>query len=139
MAETIWETSVTSTAFLQDAKFSVLPKRECSLEYFYEDKDYSAFFEKLIFGGVESFKCTYYLACSLEMIAAYCKVVDVGNSAWLSETKQNLSGAGENPKNLKHLRIYFDDGPCYKFICKSFQVTNEEQKSYFVNPNQPVK
>ncbi len=117
----------------------MLPKRKCSLGYYYEGKDdNSAVYEKLIFDGVESFKCTYYKACSIDMIEAYCKVIDVGKSSWLSEVKKNLSEARENSESLKHLRIYFDDGPCYEFICRSFQVRNEEQKNYFVNPNYPV-
>ncbi len=43
MTEIMWKTSVPSTAFLRDAKFSMLAKRKCSLEYFYEgEEDYSA-------------------------------------------------------------------------------------------------
>lgn len=139
MAETIWKMSVPSTALLEDAKFSQLPKRKCSLEYSYEgEEDFSIIFEKLIFDGVESFKCTYYRACSIEMIEAYDKVVDVGNSVWLAEIKQNLLRAEANATKLKHLRIYFDDGPCYEFICRSFEVGSEEQRDYFENSNNPA-
>ncbi len=139
MAEIIWKTSVPSTAFFQGVKFSILLGRKCLLEYSYEGKeDFLVIFETLIFDGVESFKCTYYRACSLEMIEAYDKVVDVGNSVWLAEIKQNLLRAEANATKLKHLRIYFDDGPCYEFICRSFEVVNEEQKDYFENPNNPV-
>jgi len=139
MAEIIWKTSVPSTAFYQAVKFSMLLRRKCSLEYFYEgEEDYLAIFETLIFDGLESFKCTYYKACSLEMIEAYDKVVDIGSSDWLSEIKQNLLQAKADSENLKHLRIYFDDGPCYEFICRSFEVVSEEKKDYFENLNNPV-
>ncbi len=139
MAKIIWKISVCSTAFLNGVKFSELLGRKCSLEYSYEGaEDFSAIFENLIFDGVESFKCTYYRSCSLEMIEAYDKVIDVGNSSWLSEIKQNLLQAGENAESLKHLRIYFDDGPCYEFVCRSFEVVSEEQKDYFEDLNNPI-
>ena len=139
MVDIIWKTSVPSTAFLQEAKFLMLPKRKCTLEYSYEDEEnFSVVFEKLVFDRIESFKCTHYKACSLEMIEAYDKVVDVGKSSWLSEVKQNLSYVEENFNDLKHLRIYFDDGHCYEFICRSFEVISKEQKDYFENFNTPV-
>lgn len=92
----------------------------------------------MIFVGVESFKCTYDEACSLEMIEAYGKIVDIGNSDWLDEIRQNLLNYEADSKGLKHLRIYFDDGPCYEFICRSFEVVREEKKDYFENLNNPV-
>jgi hypothetical protein len=139
MTEIIWKTSVPSTAFLEGVKFTKLLGRECSLEYFYEgEEDNSVVFEKLIFEGVESFKCTYFRSCSLEMIDAYDKVIDVGNSDWLSEIKSNLANAEADSENLKHLRIYFDDGLCYEFICSSFEVVKERKGNYPVNPVHPV-
>jgi len=103
----------------------MLQRRKCSLDYTYEnEKDDSVISEKLIFDGVESFKCTYYKACSIEMLEAYNKVINVGKSEWIIEIKQNLSATETDCDNLKHLRIYFDDGPCYEFICRSFQVVN---------------
>ncbi len=139
MAEIIWKISVTSTAFLKGVKFLMLLGRKCSLEYAYEgEKDHFIIFEKLIFDGVESFKCTYYKACSFEMIGAYDKVINIGNSVWLTEIKRNLSEVDADSSELKHLRIYFDDGPCYEFICKSFEIVSDEQKDYFENLNNPV-
>jgi hypothetical protein len=139
MTEIIWETSISSTAFLNDVKFIMLAGRKCMLEYFYEgEEDYSEVLEKLIFDGVESFRCTYYKACSLDMIQAYDKVIDVGNSDWLDEIKQNLSEAKVMTENLKHLRIYFDDGLCYEFVCTSFEVVKEKQENHQVNPASPV-
>lgn len=125
MSETIYKIPVPSTAFLEGVKFSMDLGRKTSLSYSYEDENseiYSVINEKLIFDGVESFKCTYYNACSLEMLKAYDKVVDLGKTDWLKEIKQNLSNSGENLDSLKHMRIYFDDGPCYEYICKNFEV-----------------
>jgi len=139
MTSTVFTIPVPSTSFLDDVKFSRLPRRKCSLKYSYEgEEDYSAIFEELIFDGVESFRCTYYMACSLEMRYAYDKVLNVGLSQWLSEVIDNLSQNNADTKNLKHLRVYFDDGPCYEFICKSFEVVSEEQKDYLENPNNLV-
>ena len=136
MVSTVYTIPVPSTAFLEDVKFSKLLGRKCSLKYSYEgEEDYSVIFEELIFDGVESYKCTYYMACSLEMHYAYDKVVNVGISQWFSEVSDNLSANDADSKNLKHLRIYFDDGPCYEFICRSFQVVNEKQLDYLENPN----
>lgn len=130
MNEIVWETSVPSTAFFKDVKFSMLLGRKCSLEYSYEgEEDNSVIFETLIFDGVESFKCTYYRACSLEMMEAYNKVVDIGNSYWLAEIKHNLLNAEVDCEGLKHLRIYFDDGPCYEFICRTFEGVSEDRKA----------
>jgi hypothetical protein len=140
MTQIIWKTPVPSTAFFQGVNFTMLLGRKVSLEYSYEDKDDSLIvFEKIIFGGVEGFKCTYYNACSLEMIDAYDKVVSLENSDWLNGIQNNLTKSEISPLNLKHLRIYFDDGPCYEFICKSFEIVNEKQKNNFENLNSPIE
>jgi len=139
MVSTVYTIPVASTAFLDDVKFSKLLGRKCSLKYSYEgEEDFSIILEEVIFDGVESFKCTYFMACSLEMHYAYDKVLNVGLSQWLNEIIHNLSENQADPKNLKHFRIYFDDGPCYEFICRSFQVVKEEKKDSFENPNQLV-
>lgn len=128
MSQTIFTIPVPSTAFLDQAKFAMLLGRKCSLSYSYEgNENYSVIYEQLIFDGIESFKSTYYTACSIEMIAAYDKVIELGKSDWLSKIAQNLSNADVESQNLKHLRIYFDDGPCYEFICRQFDVVRSEQ------------
>ena len=83
-----------STSFLDGVVFTVLPKRECTLSYKYEGFENSTITEKLIFKGVESFKCTYYKACSLEMIKSYAKINEIRNSKWLAEIISNLRVAG---------------------------------------------
>jgi len=75
----------------------------------------------LVFDGVESYKATFDKACTVEMIrAAYDRVVDLGATAWLDEVSSELSQHGADRSGLQHLMIYFDDGPCYEFVCRSF-------------------
>jgi len=138
MTSVVYIIPVPSTAFLEDAEFLQLLGRKCSLKYYYEgEDDYSIIFEELIFDGVESFKCTYFMACSLEMHYAYDKVLNVGLSQWLKDIIENLLQNNADSKDLKHFRVYFDDGPCYEFICRSFDVFRKEQKDYFENLNNP--
>lgn len=65
------------------------------------------------------------------MLIAYDKIVDLGETSWLAEVRNQLRQCGEEaltsfsytlPDQLSHLMINFDDGPCYEFICESFQV-----------------
>ncbi len=101
--------------------------RKCSLSYEYESEtNGSVVSEKLTFDDVESFRCTYYVACDVEMIQAYDRVLNLGRSKWLEQLKNNLDANKWNSSGLKHLRIFFDDGPCYEFICRSFEVLQNE-------------
>ena len=139
MVSAVYTIPVPSTAFFKGAEFSMLLGRKCSLKYSYEGvNEYSVIFEELVFDGVESFKCTYFKACSLEMHYAYDKVLNVDLTQYLNEVVNSLSQSNADSKNLKHLRIYFDDGPCYEFICRSFEVVSKEQKDYFESPNNPI-
>jgi hypothetical protein len=77
----------------------------------------------MVFGGVEAFRCTYYKAVSVDIIKdAYDKVVDLEMTDWLSEIVDRLTFARQSNSGLRHLVVYFDDGPCYEFICKEFRV-----------------
>jgi hypothetical protein len=126
MAQILWTLPVASTALLSESTFQMLLKRTCALLCEYEDYNAIIVSLKLLFDGVESFKCTYMGACTVEMIrTAYDKVVDVGSTEWLTVIRDRLVNSGygsQNVEDLKHLMIYFDDGPCYEFICRSFRV-----------------
>jgi hypothetical protein len=77
----------------------------------------------MVFGGVEAFRCAYYYAVSADMIEiAYDRVVDLEATTWLSEIEGRLASARQINYGLRHLVVYFDDGPCYEFICKEFSV-----------------
>ena len=82
---------------------------------------------KLLFDGVEAYKATIYEACTDEMVcAAYDRVVDLGATPWLAEVTIELSHHGAVQSGLQHLMIYFDDGPCYEFICRSFEARENQ-------------
>jgi len=89
---------------------------------FYEDDDDNVVSLKMLFDGVEAFKCTYYMACTLNMSSmAYDRVVDLGPTEWLTQIQSQLVESQEDATGLRHLMICFDDGPCYEFICRSFR------------------
>lgn len=60
------------------------------------------------------------------MVEAYDKVVDCGETKWLNSIKKQLAEYKDNTSDLRHLMIYFDAGPCYEFICRSFRVAGAE-------------
>ncbi len=122
MIETVWTLPVTSTGLDYEADFQMLAGRACSLTCGYAIDDNRAVKLNLLFDGVEAFKCTHYHACTLDMIEAYDEVVDRGSTEWLGSIRERLSRYDENVSKLRHLMIYFDDGPCYEFICKEFRV-----------------
>jgi hypothetical protein len=115
---------VPSSALTRGPNFAALLKRQCELS-FYVESDEGDRKTGILFDGVEAYKCTHMTALSIEMInTAYDRLVRFDNSPWLSEVKINSDsyyvkrlGA---PKELQHLMICFDDGPCYEFICVGF-------------------
>lgn len=122
MIQTLYLFPVPSTALLHGERFQVLPGRICSLTFEYEKDDDEVISLKLIFEGVEAFKCTYCNACPIDIIkVAYDKVVDLGATNWFSEITESLSGNIIDLPKLYHLAIYFDDGPCYEFVCREFR------------------
>lgn len=124
MNQIIWTLPVASTALLHGCAFEKLLRRACALTCEYEDEDDKVVSLKLLFDGVEAFKCTYMEACTPEMIrTSYDKVVDLGSSEWLSAVREQVASYGNRKvEELRHLMIYLDDGPCYEFICRTFRV-----------------
>jgi hypothetical protein len=99
-----------------------LPARTGVLSFQSEGDDGGWESSELRFYGVEAFKCTYLHALTSEMISsAYDKLVDMGSSQWLGEVNAVRARLGLTT-SLKHLRICFDDGPCYEFLCAAFEV-----------------
>ncbi len=129
MEKIFWELPVPSGSFLKSEKFEILPKRVCSLELSYEESDDTVSSTLILFEDVEAFKCTYFRSCSVELIRlAYEKIVDLNNTNWLKEIRDNLEKSKIEATSLKHYAIYFDDGPLYEFICKSITI-NKKIKS----------
>jgi hypothetical protein len=141
MASTLWKSPVASTAFVEGERFEQLGD-SCTLTFEYEDENDEVVRGRLFFDGVQAFKCTYLYACSVEMIESYDKIVELGETDWLATVRGHLliyNEALRNPEakhsknvieqldqylldtsDLKHLMIFFDGGPCYEFICKTF-------------------
>ena len=129
MSKVLYTLPVASTSLVQEPKFEKLLGRSCSLTYSYEINDNPKLIivEKLIFEGVEAFQSTYYRAVWIDMIAAYDKLIEMGKTQWLNKILRNLNESGGAPSGLKHLRIYFDDGPCYEFVCREFTVEKNQE------------
>ena len=72
---------------------------------------------------VEALRITHYRACAVEMISSYDRVTDLGETPWLAEVRDRLRCANEPVKNLRHITLYLDDGPCYEFICHGVKAT----------------
>jgi hypothetical protein len=120
----LWKTPSPSSSFLEGVAFKILPKRTCVLSFSSEGASGGWKTFELRFREVAAFKCTYLPALTVEMIqSAYDNLVDMGSSAWLAEAKSVRTHASEGAP-LKHLRISFDDGPCYEFLCTGFEAVN---------------
>jgi hypothetical protein len=116
----LWQLPCPSTAFLEGVEFRVLPSRAAELLFRYEVEQ-DIIEGKLIFQGIEAYKCSYLTACSEYMIrSSYDKLVDCGNSEWLRAVNEVSKSISIRSKELRHFMITFDDGPCFEFICEHF-------------------
>lgn len=100
--------------------FEALTKRECELSCYVEGSEGERRIA-LLFEGVEAYRCTYLTSCSAEMFnTAYGRLVNLGATPWLGEVLKTYSTSPLASKELRHLMICFDDGPCYEIVCASF-------------------
>jgi hypothetical protein len=129
MNEALWTLPQPSSALLHGgAFFEVLLGRRCQLWMAFEAEDGEEERFQLILSGVEAYKCTYLYGCTREQVAgAYDRLIDRGRSEWLEATAAAVRDRGlmTEADRLKHLVIYFDDGPCYEFLCSSFEVNSD--------------
>ncbi len=108
--------------------FTALPKRQCELSWHVENDDGGDKRLALVFEGVEAYKCTYLTSCSAEMFnTAYGKLVNLGVTPWLNEVLKSSAKASQPSKELQHLMICFDDGPCYEILCVRFNESSGER------------
>lgn len=115
----LWEPPSPSSSFLEGVTFIDQPQRVCGLSFSYEKSDGDQETCELRFRDVVAYKCTYLPALTAQMIrSAYDKLVDVGSSEWLREA---VGVSQDEGPPLRHLRICFDDGPCYEFLCGGFE------------------
>jgi hypothetical protein len=122
MYKIMWQLPVPSTQFVENPVFQSVGGRTCKLLLLYEN-DVGVVTHTVTFEGVEAYKCTYLTSCTKDMIqTAYDKLVDCGKSPWLKEAQEVSDRVGLTPKSLKHLMIFFDDGPCYEILCEKVSV-----------------
>jgi hypothetical protein len=86
MREVVWTLPFLSSG-LRGVDFQKLVGRSCALTF--DDSENSPV--RLVFEGVEAFKCTYHNACSREMVATYDKLTDLGRTQWLSESPNAMA------------------------------------------------
>lgn len=116
----VWTLPVPSTALIYGVRFQQLQRRMCCLSFEYEEDD-GLVKRSILFHEVQAFKCTYLKACTVFMIKmSYDKVVKLADSEWLSEVTRQVSQQDVIMKPLNHYMIYFDDGPCFEFVCTHF-------------------
>jgi hypothetical protein len=129
MDKTLWKLPVPVTSITKGPFFKVLPKHQCEISFSVETKGDRERLEALLFDEVEAFKCTHLKALgSVDKNLrreSYGTVISIFGSPWLQEVKQcyidYCVSARLLPKELQHLMITFDDGPCYEFICGAFK------------------
>ena len=120
--KTLWTLPMPSSGRDDGPDIQVRPGRECVLAFECEDSGAVTHYFELIFANVKSFRCTYLHALTTEMIESYDRLDDVGDTSWLEEVRSQTVNYLPNER-LRHLRICFDDGPCYEFICEGFDVS----------------
>lgn len=130
MKKHLWKMSVPVTSIFKGPYFKVLPRRECELSFSTELENGGEKIETLVFGAVAAFRCTYLTALGVIgpdlLRESYGAVISVGESAWFQQVRNShlryCAPARITPGELQHLMITFDDGPCYEFICETFDV-----------------
>jgi hypothetical protein len=132
MSEVLWKLPVPATALLEDATLETISKQVYALMCRYEGIHDDIVTLNLRFHGVEAHRTTPWKSVTSEMITtAYAKLVRIEPSDWLAAVKRKLIGSKSNSDDLEHLMIYFDDGPCYEFICQSFSVEEHSEPIQF--------
>lgn len=125
--------SVPVSSIIAGPSLRVLPKHQCEISFSVETDDGGTSEEALVFEAVEAFRCTH--LASLGSIDrdlrhhSYGTLISLPESAWLEVVRRSYveycASAQLIPKELHHLMITFDDGPCYEFICGEFNATLE--------------
>jgi hypothetical protein len=118
-----WRLPVPSTALLDGGPiFETRLRREVAIRFSFESAEGVRRTTAIVFERTEAYKCTYFGARDASMLAAYDTLVDRGMTSWLTEAGTNLKKNGCDSQGIVHLMIYFDDGPAYEFVCRSFRI-----------------
>jgi hypothetical protein len=120
----IWKLRVPSTSLVDSPELQVLPRRCYVLRLLTEEEAENII--TLTFDDVIAYRCTYDWGCNATVISeAYDKLVDYGNTQWLGEIAEVVRGRSDSlSRTLKHVGIYFDDGPHYEFICRDVRIAD---------------
>jgi len=121
MSNIVWKMKGPSTGLLREPKMFVMSRRSSCLWWVTEEEAGGGRNEALVFSGIEAYKCTYFLAYSVELPSAtYDTLNDLGPTPFLAEICTKLKER-TNVSELKHFAISFDDGPLFEFIARSFE------------------
>jgi uncharacterized protein (DUF433 family) len=122
----LWTLPVAPTSLTAEPVLTLLPRRtyQLRLEWGSAQDPVTCALE---FRGVISQCTTFLFGLSEGMLDSdYGRLVDMGSSDWLAKAtatpRRELQG-----KSIRHLRISFDDGPCYEFLCESHSIGFEGQ------------
>ena len=114
--KTLWKIPVPSSADLRP-ELELQPYRTLVLT-FAADEDHTSRVT-MTFRGVIAYRVWFLDSLTSGLLDAYDKLIDVGESDWLAGGRKTNS---HTPGTLRHLRILFDDGPCYEFLCTSVEL-----------------
>lgn len=125
--QVLWELPLPSSGRTKGPHLGVEPGRVHTLTFEGEDIEGMLHTIELMFSDVKAFKCSYLHALSAEMIqSSYDRLVELGDSDWLKEVRKEAA-PHRSSESLRHLRICFDDGPCYEFICTEYQIRSQSK------------
>jgi hypothetical protein len=125
MNTTLWDLPVASTGFTHGPELEMRPKRAIAIRFAFDGVAHDDGREKtlaLVFDGTEALKVTHYNARPEWMLVAYDRLVDLGETTWLLETRDELQRRGTSAHDVRHLMINFDDGPCFEILCRDHAV-----------------
>ena len=122
MKKVLWSLPLPAGCITRGVRLEERKGREIVLSFDYEEDDVEGTIRhcELKFQSVVHFRTTYLPALTLEMVStSYNDVVELQSSDILSDVVVSMS-EDVKPRNYKHYRITFDDGPCYDLIASDF-------------------
>jgi len=119
------------SSWFDSPKFFERLRRSCELLWEYEKVEGAGTAKlSLIFHVCWGVKITYFSANDTSVYKiAYDKLVDFGDTEWLLQIKANITAARVEFQHLRHLGIFFDDGPFYEFVCEAFEIVDNVNES----------
>ena len=122
MITTVWKSPVPSTAYLTGVDVQIGIGREIALIFEFEGAGGTVRKGGISFQDVVSHRTTYLHAIRAEVFEqAYDQVVDMGSSPELRDLFDVLRANGRCTE-VRHYQICFDDGPCFDFFARAFEV-----------------